>query len=83
MKSSTRVHRRSPQNQVKDAAFQKIAAEGAGFKVARVFIVHLNSQCARNGAIDTDELLIFADVTAEVDEMTEETKQEVAATLSL
>ena len=43
----------------------------------------MDSQYARNGAIDTDELLIFADVTAEVDELTEETKQEVAAALSL
>jgi hypothetical protein len=83
VKSSTSVQRGSPQNQIKDASFQKIAAEGAGFKVARVFIVHLNSQYARNGAIDTDELLVFADVTAEVDELTEETQQEVEAALSL
>jgi len=83
VKSSTSVQRGSPQNQIKDASFQKIAAEGAGFKVARVFIVHLNSQYARNGAIYTDELLVFADVTAEVDELTEETQQEVEAALSL
>jgi hypothetical protein len=83
VKSSTSVQRGSPQNQIKDASFQKIAAEGAGFTVARVFIVHLNSQYARNGVIDTDELLVFADVTAEVSEMTEQTKREIASALSL
>ncbi|MDA8751251.1 DUF2779 domain-containing protein [Planktomarina temperata] len=83
VKSSTSVQRGAPQNQIKDASFQKIAAEGAGFTVARVFIVHLNSQYARNGAIDTDELLVFADVTAEVNEMAEQTKREIAAALSL
>ena len=83
VKSSTSVQRGSPQNQIKDASFQKIAAEGAGFTVARVFIVHLNSQYARNGVIDTDELLVFADVTAEVNEMAEQTKREIAAALLL
>jgi hypothetical protein len=59
VKSSTSVQRGSPQNQIKDASFQKIAAEGAGFTVARVFIVHLNGQYARNGGIQAEELLVF------------------------
>ena len=83
VKSSTSVQRGSPQNQIKDASFQRVAAEAAGFKVAGVFIVHLNSQYARDGVIDANELLIFSDVTAEVDELIEETQQEIAAALLL
>ena len=82
VKSSTSVQRRSPQNQIKDATFQKIAAEGAGFKVARVFIVHLNSRYTRDGEVNAGELLVFSDVTAEVDDLFAETLREIeAATL--
>ncbi|MDC0381887.1 hypothetical protein OAM68_02820 [Planktomarina temperata] len=73
VKSSTSVQRRSPQNQIKDASFQRVAAEAAGFRVAAVFIVHLNSEYVRDGVIDTKNLLVFSDVTAEVDELIEET----------
>ena len=84
VKSSTSVQRGSPQNQIKDATFQKIAAEGAGFKVARVFIVHLNSRYTRDGEVNAGELLVFSDVTAEVDDLFAETLREIeAATLLL
>ena len=84
VKSSTSVQRGSPQNQIKDATFQKIAAEGAGFKVARVFIVHLNSRYTRDGEVNAGELLVFSDVTAEVDDLFSETLREIeAATLLL
>ena len=84
VKSSTSVQRRSPQNQIKDATFQKIAAEGAGFKVTRVFIVHLNSRYTRDGEVNAGELLVFSDVTAEVDDLFWETLREIeAATLLL
>lgn len=83
VKSSTSVQRGSPQNQIKDAAFQKVAAESAGLKVARVFIVHLNSHYVRDGAINKGELLIFSDVTSEVDELIYETRQEIDAALSI
>ena len=84
VKSSTSVQRGSPQNQIKDATFQKIAAEGAGLKVARVFIVHLNSRYTRDGEVNAGELLVFSDVTVEVDDLLSETLKEIeAATLLL
>ena len=83
VKSSTSVQRGSPQNQIKDASFQRVAAEAAGFRVAGVFIVHLNSQYVRDGSIDANNLLVFSDVTAEVDDLIEETQQEIEAALSL
>ena len=83
VKSSTSVQRGSPQNQIKDASFQRVAAEAAGFRVAGVFIVHLNSQYVRDGVIDANNLLVFSNVTAEVDELIEETQQEIAAALTI
>ena len=83
VKSSTRVHRGSPQNQVKDATFQKIAAEGAGLKVKSVFIVHLNGNYARDGDIAAQDLLTFSDVTAEAEEIASETYEEIKSALLL
>lgn len=83
VKSSTSVQRGSPQNQIKDATFQKIAAEGAGFKVARVFIVHLNSRYTRDGEVNAGELLVFSDVTTEVDDLFSETLREIEAAILL
>ena len=83
VKSSTRVHRGSPQNQVKDAAFQKIAAEEAGLKVKSVFIVHLNGDYARDGDIAAQDLLTFSDVTAEAEEIASETYEEIKSALLL
>jgi len=83
VKSSTSVQRGSPQNQIKDATFQKIAAEGAGFKVARVFIVHLNSRYTRDGEVNAGELLVFSDVTSEVDDLFSETLREIEAAILL
>ena len=45
--------------------------------------MHLNGQYTRNGMVDANELLIFSDVTTEVDGLIEETWQEVEAALSL
>ena len=83
VKSSTSVQRGSPQNQIKDATFQKIAAEGAGLKVARVFIVHLNSRYTRDGEVNAGELLVFSDVTSEVDDLFSETLREIEAAILL
>lgn len=52
-----------------DLAFQKIAFEGAGYKVGRTFLVHLNSEYVRDGVIDPEKLLTVTDVTEDVNEM--------------
>ena len=83
VKSSTSVRLSGKRNHVKDATFQKIVAEGAGFKVKNIFIVHLNGHYVRDGAIDPDQLLTFSDVTAEVDELISNTRSEIDAALLL
>ncbi len=77
VKSSTSVKRDANHDQVKDAAFQMIAAEDFGMKVSRVFIVHLNSDYVRAGNINPEALLAFAEVTDEVRKIEGETRTEI------
>lgn len=83
VKSSKSVKDSNPHNQLKDAAFQTIAAETNGRKVSRVFIIHLNGEFVRDGGVEPSQLLRFADVTVRVREIIEETKTELAAALEL
>ncbi len=83
VKSSTSVKRGARHNQIKDAAFQKIAAEEAGANVASVFIVHLNRDYVRDGEIDRQELLVFVDVTNEVAAVEPETRAEIDRALEI
>jgi CRISPR/Cas system-associated exonuclease Cas4 (RecB family) len=83
VKSSTSVKNSGQHNQIKDAAFQKIAAEEAGLEVARVFIVQLNKDYVRQGDVDPEELLIFADVTSDVAEIEADTRAEIDGALEL
>jgi hypothetical protein len=70
-------------NQIKGAAFQKIAAEEAGLKVARAFIIHLNKDYVRQGDIDPEQLLIFAEFTTDVAEIEAVTRAEIDGALEL
>ena len=83
IKSSASVKRGSPQYQIKDATFQKIVAEEAGFKVKSIFIVHLNGEYTREGALSPQELLTFSDVTLDVAAQITETREGIDVALSL
>lgn len=83
VKSSTSVQRRSPQDQIKDAAFQRIVAEKSGFRVAQVFLVHLNGDYVRSSFIEQSNLLNMVDVTDEVEELLAATEIEIGAALAL
>ena len=83
IKSSTSVKSSGKHNQIKDAAFQKIAAQEAGYNVRRVFIIHLNKDYVSDGIIDPEELLVFADVTEDVAEIEAETNYEIEQALEL
>lgn len=83
VKSSTSVKKDQKHNQIKDAAFQKIVAEETGAKVAKVFIVHLNKEYVREGEIEPVELLVFADVTDEVGQVEDETREEIGDALGM
>lgn len=46
-----------------DAAFQRYTYEGAGVKIRRVQVMHLNGDYVREGAIDPDKLFLKEDVS--------------------
>ncbi|MCP4096042.1 MAG: DUF2779 domain-containing protein [Planctomycetaceae bacterium] len=83
IKSSTSVKRGSQHNQIKDAAFQKIAAIEAGAKVASIFIVHLNKHYVRECEIIPQELLVIEDVTSEVADVEAETRTEIEQAMAI
>ncbi|WP_171172910.1 DUF2779 domain-containing protein [Ruegeria sp. HKCCA5929] len=83
VKSSTSVKDNNPHNQLKDAAFQTIAAEANGAMVDRIFIVHLNGTYVRKGAVDPQQLLTIADETRRVRDLIDETRDQISGALAL
>ncbi len=81
IKSSVSIKTDSKHNQIKDACFQKICAERAGQHIDRVFLVHLNGEYTRDGEINSDELLVFNDITEQVAEIESETNEEINTAL--
>lgn len=49
-----------------DVAFQKMAAEQSGSRVGRSYVITLNGEYVRHGAIDPEQLFVITDVTNEV-----------------
>ncbi|WP_369157192.1 DUF2779 domain-containing protein [Candidatus Thiodiazotropha sp. LNASS1] len=82
IKSSTSVKTDAKHNHIKDACFQKICAERAGQHIDRVFLVHLNGDYVRNGAIEPGAMLVFADITEAVEEVVPSTSKEIDAALA-
>lgn len=56
-----------------DLAFQKICFEEAGHKVGNIYLIHINNQYVKNGAINPHELLTEVDVSAEVEARMDDT----------
>jgi len=54
---------------VLDLAFQKVAFEGAGYKIGKVKIIYLNKEYRRRSEIIPSDLLMELDITAEVNEL--------------
>ena len=81
IKSSVSVKTDSKHNHIKDACFQKICAERAGQRIDRVFLIHLNREYIRRGAIDPAALLVFADITKAVGEVSAEVCEEIETAL--
>lgn len=81
IKSSTSVNTDSKHNHVKDACFQKICAGRAGQHIDLVYLVHLNGEYIREGEINTNDMLVFADITEKVEEIELETNEEIDAAL--
>ena len=75
IKSSTRVK----PDHLYDLAFQKIVLEGNGFTVRNISVIHVNNQYVREGEVNPRELTMFANVTAEVNEVAIKTPEYMAA----
>lgn len=82
IKSSTSIKTDSEHNHLKDACFQKICAERSGQRIDRIFLVYLNKEYVRDGPIDPEALLVFEDVTDQVESMVAETSAEIDAALT-
>lgn len=61
VKSSTQVK----DVHCEDVAFQKYCYEGAGLKIRKIYLVHINNEYVKNGPIDPEGLLHREDVTNE------------------
>jgi hypothetical protein len=49
-----------------DLAFQTAVLEGTGIKVRNIFVIHVNNQYVRSGAIEDDKITLTDDVTDKV-----------------
>jgi len=81
VKSSTKVKADSTHSHIKDVCFQKICAERSGQRIDQVFLIHLNGEYVRNGAIEPAKLLTVVDVTRYAETMAPETEAEIDAAL--
>src|SRR3989344_5399321 len=64
VKSATNVK----EEYIWDIAFQKYCYESAGLKISQCYVIHINNQYVRQGAIEINELFVTAPVHEEVAE---------------
>lgn len=62
-----------------DVALQYYVLDGAGIKLSKACLVHINNQYVRNGEIEVEKLFTISDLTADVVEMQEEVPDHIAA----
>lgn len=66
-----------------DLAFQVETIEGSGYKVNKVFVVHVNSEYVRNGEVKADEIAKITEVTDQVKELKESTLKNIQEALEV
>lgn len=59
-----------------DVAFQKLVAEASGSTVGRCYVITMNGEYVRRGAIDPEQLFAITDVTEVIDERMEVTARQ-------
>lgn len=62
---------------VSDLAFQTWVLTGAGLKIRRCFLCHVNCEFVRHGEIDPEEFFTLEDVTPQVEELTRHIEEQV------
>ena len=66
-----------------DVAFQKYVYEGAGLKIRKCYLMYINNQYVRKGAIDPKKLFATEDVTKQCDELIPEIEQNITDMLEV
>lgn len=64
-----------------DLAFQTAVLEGSGLKVRNIYVIHVNNQYVRHGAIEGDKITHTEDVTDKVRKRSEATKKHMPEAL--
>lgn len=79
IKSSTEVK----DEHILDLAFQTIVLEESGLNIRKLFVIHVNNEYVRSGALDIHNLIAQTEVTEEVREHIEETKEGIQKAISI
>ena len=79
IKSSTEVK----EDHIFDLAFQTIVLQNAGLKVRKTFVIHVNNKYERIGKIDISKLVAQTEVTEQVKNKIEETKELIRKALDI
>jgi len=79
IKSSTQV---KPEHEP-DLAFQMIVLEKCGYKVDKVFVVHVNNEFVKNGEVIPEELTKTTEITEKVKALREETLKNIGEALAV
>ena len=66
-----------------DVAFQKYVYEGAGLKIRKCYLMYINNQYVRKGAIEPEKLFATEDVTKQCDELIPEIEQNITDMLEV
>ena len=79
IKSSTGVK----QDHLYDLDFQRAVIEGNGLRVRKIYVIHINNQYVRRGDINAYELTKVTDVTLDVNNLAEFTKEHMPKALEV
>lgn len=66
VKSGTKI---DPSVNYHDVSFQKFCCEGAGLKIRKCFLMHINKEFVKDGDINPNKLFVIEDITEKVDEL--------------
>ena len=66
-----------------DVAFQKYVYEGSGLKIRKCYLMYVNNQYVRKGAIEPKKLFATEDVTKQCDELIPEIEQNITDMLEV
>ncbi len=66
-----------------DLAFQKAVIIGSGYKINKIFVVHVDSDYVRNGTVTAADLCKTVDVTERVEKLADFTSENIARALEV